>query len=198
MKKTYNVEAARTQLKNYLLYIAPETNQSELEELVQEFTPQYFTKKEIILKAGDFSDTVYFITEGLVRIYYVKEEKEITNWFLPENRAFTAAYSVLSGQPNYSNYETLEDTYTLTISYSRLEFYYTKYHTLEHLGRRLIEAYYGAFMRKTFDVLFLSAEERYNLFIKEHESILNRVPLRYVASYLGLTQETLSRLRSKF
>ena len=46
MKKTYNVEAARTQLKNYLLYIAPETNQSELEELVQEFTPQYFTKKE--------------------------------------------------------------------------------------------------------------------------------------------------------
>ena len=52
-------------------------------------------------------------------------------------------------------------------------------------------------MKKTYDVLFLSAEERYQLFVKDHGDLLNRVPLRFVASFLGITQETLSRLRAK-
>jgi hypothetical protein len=52
-------------------------------------------------------------------------------------------------------------------------------------------------MKKTFDVLFLSAEERYHLFIKDNNDLLNRIPLRYIASFLGITQETLSRLRAK-
>jgi CRP-like cAMP-binding protein len=132
-----------------------------------------------------------------VRIYYVKEEKEITNWFIQENMMFAATYSILTGQPNYSSYETLEETHVLKIKYAVLESFYTRYHSLEHMGRKLIQAYYGAFMKKTFDVLFLSAEERYHLFVKDHADLLNRVPLRYVASYLGITQETLSRLRSK-
>ena len=152
----------------------------------------------MILYAGDFSDTVYFVYEGLVRIYYTKEDKEITNWFIKENMMFAATYSILTGEANYSNYETLEDTYVLKLKYNVLESFYAKYHSLEHLGRKIIEAYYGAFMKKTFDVLFLSAEERYSLFVKDHADLLNRVPLRYVASYLGITQETLSRLRSKY
>lgn len=110
---------------------------------------------------------------------------------------FAATYSILTGQPNYSSYETLEETHVLKIKYAVLESFYTRYHSLEHMGRKLIQAYYGAFMKKTFDVLFLSAEERYHLFVKDHADLLNRVPLRYVASYLGITQETLSRLRSK-
>lgn len=197
MKKKHNIEEARARLKNYLLRVHPNTNLDELEELVKEFTPHEFAKKEMILKAEDFSDSVYFIEEGLVRIFYEKEGKEITNWFIQENMAFAATYSLLTGKPNYSNYETLEDSYMLSIRYPVLESFYAKYHSLEAMGRRLIESYYGVFMRKTFDVLFLSADERYALFLKEHENLLNRVPLRHIASYLGITQETLSRLRAK-
>lgn len=198
MKKNgINIEVYRSQLKNYLLKLAPNTVPEQLNTLVEEFTADKFSKKEMILTAGDYSDTVYFICEGLVRIYYIKEDKEITNWFIKENMMFAATYSILSGEPNYSNYETLEDTYVLKIKYSVLESHYKKHHSLEHLGRKIIEAYYGVFMKKTFDVLFLSAEERYTLFIKDHSDLLNRVPLRYIASYLGITQETLSRLRSK-
>lgn len=199
MKKTFevNMDHYRQQLKLYFMKLSADTVQSELDELIQQFSYEVLPKKELLLEAGQSSDTVYFICKGLVRIYYVKEEKEITNWFIQENMMFAATYSILTGQPNYSSYETLEETHVLKIKYAVLESFYTRYHSLEHMGRKLIQAYYGAFMKKTFDVLFLSAEERYHLFVKGHADLLNRVPLRYVASYLGITQETLSRLRSK-
>lgn len=199
MKRTFevNMDHYRQQLKLYFTKLSADTVQSELDELIQQFSYEVLPKKELLLEAGQSSDTVYFICKGLVRIYYVKEEKEITNWFIQENMMFAATYSILTGQPNYSSYETLEETHVLKIKYAVLESFYTRYHSLEHMGRKLIQAYYGAFMKKTFDVLFLSAEERYHLFVKDHADLLNRVPLRYVASYLGITQETLSRLRSK-
>lgn len=199
MKRTFevNMDHYRQQLKLYFMKLSADTVQSELDELIQQFSYEVLPKKELLLEAGQSSDTVYFICKGLVRIYYVKEEKEITNWFIQENMMFAATYSILTGQPNYSSYETLEETHVLKIKYAVLESFYTRYHSLEHMGRKLIQAYYGAFMKKTFDVLFLSAEERYHLFVKDHADLLNRVPLRYVASYLGITQETLSRLRSK-
>ncbi len=196
-KKRIDIDAYREQLKNNLLRIFPSVNQNQLTELCEQFEFHEFDKRDVILNAGEFSNTVYFVCKGLVRIYYTKEEKEITNWFIKENMMFAATYSILTGQNNYSNYEALEDTHVLQLDYNILEKYYTKYHSLEHLGRRIIELYYGSFMKKTYDVLFLSAEERYTLFLRDHEDLLNRVPLRYIASYLGITQETLSRLRSK-
>lgn len=196
-KPKINIEDAKNQLRDYFLSLGPNTPLGELNELVDEFTLDKFSKKEIILEAGEFTDDVYFICNGIVRIYYVKEEKEITTWFIKENMVFAATYSLLSGNANFSNYEALEDSNVLKIKYSTLEYYYKKYHSLEHLGRKMVESYFSNFMKRSFDVMFLSAEERYQLFVKQHPDLLNRVPLRYVASYLGLTQETLSRLRSK-
>ncbi len=193
-----NINECRAQLTKYLLNFDKNTPENQLKELVDQFTLAKFSKKEVILKAGDFSDSVYFIYKGLVRIYYVKEEKEITNWFIKEDMIFAATYSLLTKAPNYSSYQALEDTYVLTLKYSVLTSYYAKYHSLEHIGRKLIEFYYGTFMKKTFDVLFLSAEERYQFFVKDHTELMNRIPLKYIASYLGITQETLSRMRAKF
>ena len=197
IKHIQNIEESKNLLKKYLLSLYPNAGLNELSELIDQFKLDKFEKKQTILEAGDLSDSVYFVIEGLVRIFYVKEEKEITNWFINENMMFAATYSILTGNSNYSTYEALEETYVLKIKYDVLESFYTKYHTLEHLGRKIIEAYYGAFMKKTYDVLFLSAEERYQLFVKDHGDLLNRVPLRFVASFLGITQETLSRLRAK-
>ncbi len=196
-KPKINIEEIRSQLKKCFLVLYPNAGLEELTELVNEFSIDNFHKKQMILEAGDHSDNVYFVYKGLVRIYYIKEEKEITNWFIKENMMFAATYSILTGEKNYSNYESLEETVVLKIKYSILESYYAKYHSLEHLGRKIIESYYGFFMRRAYDVMFLSAEERYQIFVNDHNDLLNRVPLRYIASYLGITQETLSRLRAK-
>ena len=188
----------RNNLRNCLLQVAPNTNLDELNELVEQFTLHKFSKNELIYKAGGTSDTFYFIYKGLLRIYYTKEEKEITNLFVTENQMIMGAYNIITGNKNYSNYEAFEETYVLKINYDLLESFYLKYHSLEHLGRKLIELYYTTFMKKTYDVLFLSAEERYHIFLKENADLLNRIPLRFIASYLGIKQETLSRMRSKY
>lgn len=193
-----NIEEQRNNLRNYFLNIAPKTNVDDLNELLDQFTLDKFSKKQLLYKAGGVSDTLYFIYRGLLRIYYIKEDKEITNLFVPENQIVIGAYSILTGERNYSNYEAFEDTYVLKLKYSVMEEYYLKYHSLEHLGRKLVERYYTSYMKKTYDVLFLSAEERYQIFMKEQSDLMNRVPLRYIASYLGVKQETLSRLRAKY
>ena len=117
--------------------------------------------------------------------------------FVCENEIAAGAYSIITGEKNFNNYEALENTITLCIEYNELEELYDKYHSLEHLGRLLVEKYYSNFMKKTHDVIFLSAEERYANFVREQAKLLNRVPLRFIASYLGIAQETLSRLRAK-
>ena len=114
-----------------------------------------------------------------------------------ENEIVAGAYSIITGEKNFNNYEALENTITLCIEYHELGNLYDKYHSLEHLGRLLVQKYYSNFMKKTHDIIFLSAEERYANFIRNHTELLSRVPLRFIASYLGLAQETLSRLRTK-
>ncbi|HOU47506.1 MAG TPA: hypothetical protein PLL99_06850, partial [Chitinophagales bacterium] len=130
-------------------------------------------------------------------VFYFKEDKEITNALVKENEIIAGAYSIFTGEKSFNNYETLEASITLYIEYSELEKLYNKFHSLERLGRLLVQKYYATYIKKTHDVLFLSAEERYANFIRNHVELINRVSLRFIASYLGVAQETLSRLRSK-
>ncbi len=195
-KPTKNIEVYQEQLKKIIQQIA-DIKPENLDEFVKAFELEFIPKKTFILREGEYSEETRFVIKGIVRIYYVREEKEITNWFISENMFFAAVYAILTGERNYNYYETLEDTICLKLNYRKLEEFYAKNHCMEHFGRKLIENYYSLFMKKSYEVLFLSAEERYHTFVKERGDLLNRIPLRYISSYLGITQETLSRLRAK-
>lgn len=186
----------RARLKSTLLKLGPSPDE-EIDQLVALFKEVNIPKKTSIIKPDESSDNVYFIVKGLVRIYYVKENKEITNWFITEDRFFAAVYYLFTGKPNPNFYEALEDTTAITAPYREMEKLYRKYHSLEHIGRKLIELYYADFLKQSYDLMFLSADERYSTFIKNSPELVNRIPLRFIASFLGITQETLSRLRSK-
>lgn len=191
-----DITGYREQLKHTLLQLGPSPDE-EIDQLVDLFRPVQIPKKTCVIQPGDTVDSVYFVISGVVRIYYIKEQKEITTWFITENRFFAPVYHLFTGQPNPNCYETLEETIALTASYRQMEELYRKHHSLEHIGRKLIESYYAEFLRQSYDVMFLSADERYTTFVLKNAGLLNRIPLRFIASYLGLTQETLSRLRSK-
>lgn len=165
--------------------------------LVDIFKLKKYKKKELIISDTENIDKVCYIVDGLVRIYYHRENKEITNWFIEENGVFMPVYHILTGNPNNNNYEALKTTILLETSYSKLEKIYAFHPQLQLLGRKMVESYYAMFLAHSHNVLFLSAEERYMSFIEKKSDLLNIVALKHIASYLGISQETLSRIRAK-
>lgn len=190
-----DVQTARSKLFNYIS-TQIDVDSQLLRKFVDYFELEHHSKKDIIISEKANIDKVSFIISGLVRIYYVKEEKEITTWLLPENNFFMPVYHIFTKNNNSNTYEALEDTITLHTTYSKMEEVYTTDIQLERMGRLLVQRYYSHFLHHSYNVLFLSAEERYKLFVEGNPELLNRVPLKYIASYLGIKQETLSRIRS--
>ena len=145
-----------------------------LERFVNIFDLEHHPKKSIIIGEKENKDKVSFIISGLVRIFYLKEEKEITTWILPENNFFMPVYHIFTKKENYNIYEALEDTTTIHTTYQKMEEAYATDIKLERLGRLLVQRYYSHFLHHSYNVLFLSAEERYKLFVEGNPELLNR------------------------
>lgn len=179
---------------NKILTLANQTNQA-IEDV---FIPVHFNKAEHITREGKISKEMFFIEKGLARIYYYNESgKDITYSFFSEGMMLTVAESFFSQLPARYNIETLEDCEMRKITYIDFERLLNSYPETEKIkSQGLLE-----FLLKATDRIvtlqFLSAQERYDLLMKNYPSIIQRASLGHIASYLGITQETLSRIRAK-
>lgn len=196
MKYTIDLDASRNILSNVISHFTTIPKQ-QLEELIGIFNVEVFPKKSIIIAPDTKKNKMYFIVKGLVRIYYESNDKQITSDFKEEFSIFINGYTLFTKLPNIDSYVAMEDTVCLVADYEKIEELSSRYHAIEHLGRKMVESYYASFLKSNYNNLFLSAEDRYDVFVRERSAILNRVPLRFIASHLGFTPETLSRLRSK-
>ena len=192
----HTIEMYRKTLKVVLLQVA-DVPDFQMDEFVNLFTCKIYKKKDIIISPNNTDLKGYFIISGLVRIYYVKGGKEITSDFRDANAFFLNGYTQFTGLPNFDSFVALEDTICLEINWNELEEILHKYHPLEHLGRKILEMHYIESMRVSRNILYLSVEERFKIFMEERASLLQRVSQKQIASYLGITHETLSRILSK-
>jgi CRP-like cAMP-binding protein len=152
--------------------------------------------KTRLLNAGDASNTIYFINKGAARVFYLnKEGKEITSWFLFENELLISVYGFFTGLPGFDCIETLEDCTCIVLRRDKLNKLYEKYLELNFIGRKLTEYYYIRNEKQTNDLRMLTAQQRYQELLNVNPKLLNRVSLGHIASYLGISQETLSRIR---
>ncbi|HVN59128.1 MAG TPA: Crp/Fnr family transcriptional regulator [Bacteroidales bacterium] len=166
-------------------------------ELNTLFELKEISKGDHLFRQGDFCRHLYYIKKGLVRIYYYSDKgKEITEWFSSEDSIITAVDSFYLNKPTRNNCEALEDIIVYVITYSQLEAILNNKEGAEVIFYILYEV-----AQKMADLLdsvkTRSAEERYKSLISKNPLILQRVPLGQIASYLGITQETLSRIRGK-
>ncbi len=197
-KTIHNIELYKKTLKHILMHFN-KVPEEQIDEFVDLFSLESYKKKAIIIPPNNVHHhQFFFIVKGIVRIYYEAEGKEITSDFKETNSFFVNGYTLFTGYPNIDFHQALDDTICLVANYNDIESLSKKYHAIEHLGRKMVENYYAIYLKANYNKLFLSAEERYNVFVNERASIMNQIPLRYVASHLGITPETLSRLRSKF
>ena len=162
------------------------------------YTPQIVQKKEIILREGDTCRYVWFINKGLTRIFYInKEGEEVSTDFLREGQYVTDFRSFITQKPATINIDALEPCELLAMSFDDRNVLLSKVSEGEKLGRLTVEAVFLKIFPR-FEYFYLEKpDDRYRRFLKEYPEIVQRVPLHYIASYLGVKAETLSRIRSK-
>ncbi len=155
-------------------------------------------KSEYIIREGKVCQHLYFLDRGLVRGFYNVDGKELTHWFGFENDFITSFHSFITGEPSLENIQPLEPCTLWMIEKSKLEKLYEENHDIERLVRIAYEKYYIRLEERYVKSQFKTAAQLYEELVNNSPHILQRVPLGYIASYLGISQETLSRIRSKY
>lgn len=156
-----------------------------------------FPKGHVIVKQNTVCDYFYFIERGLTRTYYVKDGKDVTDWISAENSFACSIISFITRRPDRRVIELLEPSILLSIHYNDLENLCSKHHDIENLFRQLVSFGLVQLQQKFDDLHFSTALRRYQTLMATHPTLIQRVPLGMIASYLGITQETLSRIRSQ-
>ncbi len=171
----------------------------ELEKaIIQQSEIIHVKKKTLLLRAEETNNTIYFINSGAARVYYLnKEGVETTSWFLFENELLISVFSFFTGQPGFEYLETLEDCTFIALNREKLNMLYEKYMELNFIGRKLTEYYYIRNEIQTNELRMLTAKQRYLKLITQNPHLINRVSLGHISSYLGISQETLSRIRKQ-
>ncbi|SDF24640.1 Crp/Fnr family transcriptional regulator [Chitinophaga filiformis] len=154
-------------------------------------------KGKYLLRNGEISHSLYFIRKGLLRGFIKEENKEITTWFAMENEMASGIRSFLLQIETVENIQAVEDCELLAISFSDLNKIYEKYPSFNITGRKITEFHYTSAENRAYITRLHDAEKKYALFLEFYPQFANRIQLTYVASFLGITIETLSRVRSK-
>ena len=154
-------------------------------------------KGEVLVKEGQYSDKAYFIVSGGTRAYYLNDGKDITDWFAFENDFICAINSFFQDIPSPHFIEVLEDTELLVISREDVMKLSDQYHDFERLTNRVATRTLLKLQARIVSIQFQSAEQRYQNILLAYPNITQRVPLTHIASYIGITLETLSRIRSR-
>lgn len=166
--------------------------------LEENFEEIAMAKGEYLLKEGQTCKHLYFIINGAIRGYYPLEGKDVTHWFGFENDFITSFHSFITAQPAVENIQLIEGSILLVLSKEKLTHLLNTFYELEKLLRIIYEKYYIRLENRFINAQFKTATERYEQLLIETPHIIERVPLGYISSYLGITQETLSRIRSRF
>jgi CRP-like cAMP-binding protein len=137
------------------------------------------------------------LERGALRGFYTLDGKEITHWFGFENDFVTSFHSFITRQPAVENIQLLEGSILWALSKDKLTGLLNQYHDIERLLRIAYEKYYIRLEERYVNAQFKTATERYQNLLQQSPHLIERVPLGHIASYLGISQETLSRIRSR-
>lgn len=176
------------------IYRVSSKSEKALEEIC---TPLTIKKNKDLQPIGHTCKTIYFVVSGGLRIYYYKESIDVTESFELENSIVARAESLFSGRASRKAIQSIEDTELIAIDANRLFELYDTHHELERLFRKIFEKAYVKTVNRIESLQFHTAEERYYQLMNDYPEVLQRVPLKYIASYLGITQVSLSRIRAK-
>ena len=178
----------------HTLYRLSDESQAALVDCFESVT---LAKNEFLLTEGKICRHLYFMEQGALRGFYTLEGKEITHWFAFENDFITSFHSFITQQPSVENLQLLEGSVLWSISKDKFTRLLDQHQEIERLLRIAYENYYIRLEERFVNSQFKSAAQRYESLLEESPHIIERVSLGQIASYLGISQETLSRTRGR-
>lgn len=181
------------QLLNESMHLSAELR----DDLVAKICIRKALKGEVLIQEGRVCDQLFFIEKGALRGFHYHNGREITSWFGFEDDFGTSTYSFVSRKPGFEIVEATENSILYAITYEDLDIIYHKHPEFNYVGRLLTEKYYVDLMERTLCLQYQSAKENYEQLVVNRPKILRRASLGHIASYLGISQETLSRIRTK-
>jgi CRP-like cAMP-binding protein len=160
------------------------------------FKSRRVREKEHVIRPHDRFDEIFFVNRGLLRIYYLSADgKEFNKSFISE-RMFAGSFASYNGISEIScGVQALEDSVLLAAEYRHFAAFYDRHHIFDRLGRMALEWLLVRKERREQSFLLSSAKERFQDFAREHPELVRRVPQYHLASYLGITEVSLSRLK---
>ena len=172
-------------------------SQLEEQEFVKLLTVRKVNKKEILCKEGIVCDTIYFVSKGCLRLFHKNADDEKTLDFLPENRWHTDFESYLLNLPSDENIDALEDSEVVLFKKKEFDKLLLKYPVFERLGRLLAESALIRMVLLAKEMRNLNPEERYLKILKTQPHLIEKIPQYFLASYLGIQSESLSRIKKR-
>ena len=168
----------------------------ELDILESVLVPMKFAKGEIVLAEGDTCQNIYWIVKGLVRQYYYKNNKELTEYMAAENTIMMSIESLFKEKPSMQIIQALEPTLIYAMPKVELEAVAMRSVNIQILYRKILEESLIISQQRADMLRFESAQDRYQKLVKSAPQLVLRAPLVFIASYLQMTPETLSRVRT--
>ncbi len=154
-------------------------------------------KNSDLQSVGQTCKTIYFINTGCARIYYHNSAGvDVTDSFILENHVIVRVESLFTGTPSRKGIQVLEGSEIIAIDANKLFALYDTHPGVERLFRKIFERSHIETVERVESIQFHTAEERYRMLLANTPDIVKRVPLKYIASYLGITQVSLSRIRA--
>ncbi len=154
-------------------------------------------KKRFILKPGATSQYFYFIVKGVVQGFVKENGRPVTTWIMQENEIAGSFRTLGTGNPCDEYLQALEDCEMIVVPVATTEYMFDHYPESNVIARRLWEHKYRQAEERAYIARITNATKRYNRFMEIFPGLVNRISLKYIASHLGTTLETLSRIRSR-
>ncbi len=190
----------KSQIQQFLNFVKLDSNieQEEFMMLLKLFELRTYKNKSHIIDPTEEKSSVFFILSGLIRYYYLAEDgKEWNKAFISEDMMCTSFSKDFLGLVSPYGIQAIEETTILIAEFSKFQLLYEKSPRIERLGRKLIERILISKMKRERSFLQDSAKTRYVDFSKNNPKLFQRIPQYHLASYLGITEASLSRISNE-
>lgn len=169
----------------------------DLNALLPHFTARVYSRGDLLVREGQVCNSIYFVKKGLIKLFSLHGEREFVMHFFSEGMLATVVDSYTFQRPGHFQIKALEDSEVLVIHKETLEGLCKQSHEIESFIRQQVQFTAARMHERITDILENDAKNSYEMFLKKHPDLMQRISLGDLANYLGITQASLSKIRAK-